>query len=494
MKRVIDDAVNGEPAGGWQDRWIDWSRAGWARHVPEVTDELVNGFGEGTIHGLAHATAKTLAERAAVRMGSEWVTHGGLDAMAARCAGWLQSRVARGDRVLLAAPVSLLWIAMYLGILRAGAVAVLANPSYTKPELDQLAATADPALVIAEVDEAWLAGKPEPWVQRGEPDSPALLAFTSGTTGNPKGVPLTHRQLLTSIRSAMTAWNWSSREVLVHALPLFHQHGLGGLHATLIAGSRLHLLPHFEPAALVETVERSHATVLFAVPTMYQRLAGLEPSSNRLRLCISGSAPLSANGALEAERVLGSKPLVRYGLTESGLDVSQVYGDPHRGTVGLPLPGVLVRLAGDGEIQMRGPQVFGGYLGGEPAFTDDGWFRTGDLGRVDEASGELVIEGRSKELIITGGMKVHPREVEEVLERHDSVAEAAVAGLPSELWGEEVTAWVVLREGASFDAEGLVGHVRASLAAYKVPKQVHRVDTLPRNHAGKLDRTRLASG
>lgn len=489
MKRVIDDEVNGEPAEGW----AEWSRAGWARHVPGVTDDIVASLGEGTIHGLAHATANKAADKPAVRVGSEWVTHGGLEALAARCTGWLQSRVAAGDPVLLAAPVSLPWIAMYLGILRAGAVAVLANSSYTKPELDQLVAAADPALVITEVDEAWLAGKPEPWIQRGEPDSPALLAFTSGTTGKPKGVPLTHRQLLTSIRGAMTAWRWSANDVLVHALPLYHQHGLGGLHATLIAGSTLVLLGRFDVKELNDDVEWGNATVLFAVPTMYQRLAGLPVWDNRLRLCISGSAPLSAEVARQAERVLGRKPLVRYGLTESGLDVSQVYDDPHLGTVGVPLPGVLVRLAEDGEIQMRGPQVFGGYLGGEPAFTDDGWFRTGDLGRVDEATSELVIEGRSKELIITGGMKVHPREVEEVLERHASVAEAAVGGLASDRWGEQVTAWVVVRPGFEFDEPTLIRHARSMLAPYKSPKQVFVVDAVPRNHVGKIDRKRLVA-
>ena len=487
MKRVIDDAVNGEPAEGW----VEWSRAAWARHVPGVTDEFVAGLGDGTIHGLAHATADTSADRPAVRIGSEWVTHGGLDAMAARCTGWLQSRVNPGDRVLLAAPVSLLWIAMYLGILRAGAVVVPANPSYTKPELDQLAAAAGPALVIKEVDQAWIGGKPEPWIQRGEPDSPALLAFTSGTTGKPKGVPLTHRQLLTSIRSAMAAWRWSPRDVLAHALPLYHQHGLGGLHATLVAGSTLALLNRFDVDDLNDEVEWGNATVLFAVPTMYQRLAGAPVWKNRLRLCISGSAPLSAEVASEARRVLGRQPLVRYGLTESGLNVSQVHGEPHTGSVGIPLPGVVVRLADDGEIQMRGPQVFRGYLGGEPAFTEDGWFRTGDLGRLDAATGELVIEGRSKELIITGGMKVHPREVEEVLERHASVAEAAVAGLPSDRWGEQVTGWVVVRPGFVFDEAALIDHARSMLAPYKCPKQVFVVEALPRNHMGKLDRKRL---
>jgi len=265
--------VNGKPAEGW----VDWSRAGWARHVPGVTDEFVAGLGEGTIHGLAHTTATASADTSAVVIGSEGVTHGELDVMAARCSGWLQSRLAPGERVLLAAPVSLPWIAMYLGILRAGAVAVLANPSYTEPELDQLVTAAHPALVLTEVDEAWLAGRPAPWAQRGGPDSTALLAFTSGTTGKPKGVLLTHRRLLTSIRSAMTAWRWSANDVLVHALPLYHQHGLGGLHATLIAGSSLNLLPHFDPKSLVETIVTSDATVLFGVPTIYQRLSGMNP-------------------------------------------------------------------------------------------------------------------------------------------------------------------------------------------------------------------------
>ena len=479
--------MNGEPAEGW----VAWSRAGWARHVPGVTDEFVAGLGEGTIHGLAHATAHTSADAPAVSMEGEEVTHGELDAMAARCTGWLRPRVAPRDRVMLAAPVSLLWVAMYLGILRAGAVAVPANPSYTKRELDQLAAAVEPALVITEVDEAWLAGEAESWTERSEPDSTALLAFTSGTTGKPKGVPLSHRRLLTSIRSAMAAWRWSASDVLVHALPLYHQHGLGGLHATLIAGSTLVLLPHFDVDRLNDEVEWANSTVLFAVPTMYQRLAGLRVWDNQLRLCISGSAPLSEEVAREAERVLGRRPLVRYGLTESGLDVSQVYGHPHPGTVGMPLPGVLMRLAEDGEIQMRGPQVFGGYLGDEPAFTEDGWFQTGDLGRIDEATGELVIEGRSKDLIITGGMKVHPREVEEVLERHASVAEAAVAGLPSERWGEQVTAWVVVRPGLAFDEAAVIDHARSMLAPYKCPKQVIVVEALPRNHVGKIERKKL---
>ncbi len=467
--------------------WESWSRQGWQRHAPGLE---TGPLGEATVHGLAHTTAALRPDRPAITLDGDIVTHGALDDMAARAA----AHFAPGDRVLLAAPLSVRWIGAYLGVLRAGGVAVLANPAYTHAELEALKSIARPARVLTELDGSLFSGAPEPWVERATPDTAALLAFTSGTTGRPKGVPLTHRNLLSSIGAAMASWRWSANDVLVHALPLYHQHGLGGLHATLIAGSSLVLLARFDVDALGDALEWANATVLFAVPAMYQRLSGLPVWENRLRLCLSGSAPLSADVAREAERVLGRKPLVRYGLTESGLDVSQVYDDPHPGTVGLPLPGLLVRLADDGEIQMRGPQVFGGYLDAEPAFTEDGWFRTGDLGRLDEATGELVIDGRSKELIITGGMKVHPREVEEVLERHPSVEEAAVSGLPSDRWGEEVTAWVVLRDGAALDTEGLLAHARTSLAPYKVPKRVNRVDALPRNPMGKLDRKRLSAG
>jgi acyl-CoA synthetase (AMP-forming)/AMP-acid ligase II len=439
--------------------WDEWSRAGWKRHVPDVVDvdRFVESLGEGTIDGFARRMAVERPDAMAVTIGEDSLTFSEIDAMAERAA----VGIVRGARIALIEPVSARWIGAYLGILRAGAVAVPLNPTYTRQEIDQRMAAANAAAPIG-------------------PDV-ALIAFTSGTTGEPKAVPLTHRNLLTSIRAAMAAWRWSRDDVLVHALPLFHQHGLGGLHATLIAGSRLHLLPHFAPETLAAALDASGATVLFAVPPMYQRLAGHAPIRNRLRLCISGSAPLSEPAAREAARVLGHLPLVRYGLTESGLDVSQVYGEPHRTeTVGVPLPGVLVRLAEDGEIEVKGPQVF-----------VDGWFRTGDLGRLDEF-GELVIEGRLKEMIITGGLKVHPREVELVLEQHPAVAEAAVAGIPSERWGEQVTAWVVVKPGSAFDAEALIVHMRSRLAPYKTPKAVFQLEELPRNHVGKIDRKKLA--
>jgi len=458
---------------------LEWSRAAWRRHLPNVPDinAFVHGLGDGTIHGLAHATAIASPDKVAVRIGDEVITHAELDSLASRYAASLG--IKEGDRVLLAAPLSLSWLGAYLGTLRAGGVAVLANPTYTQAELDGIVKAAEPALVLREIVRP--NAKPQPWSERAAPDSMALMAVTSGTTGTPKAVPLTHRNLLTSIRAAMAAWRWRRYDILVHALPLFHQHGLGGLHATLIAGSSLHLLPRFDPQELIGATEK--ATVLFAVPTMYQRLEG--KSGSRLRLCISGSAPLSRAVARHAEEVLGRAPLVRYGTTESGLGTSQVISDPPPDTVGIPLPGVELRLGEDGEIQLRGPQVATAFL------EKDGWFRTGDIGRLDEATGHLVIDGRIKEMIITGGMKVYPREVEVALESHPDVAEAAVAGVASERWGEQVTAWVVMKSGASFDADRLIEHAGTLLAPYKRPKEIKRLESLPRNHVGKIDRRGL---
>ena len=446
------------------DSMLEWSRAAWRRHLPSVPgiDAFVRELGDGTIHGLAHATALASPDKVALRIGDESVTHGELDAMAARH----RRAIKKGDRVLLAAEPSVDWAVKYLGILQAGAVVVPANPAYTEAELDAIAH----------------ASRSASWEERDGPDAVAVLAFTSGTTGKPKAVPLTHRNLLTSIRAAMAAWRWRRYDVLVHALPLFHQHGLGGLNATLIAGSSLHLLARFDPEELLRATEK--ATVLFAVPTMYQRLDG-RASGSRLRLCISGSAPLSRAVARHAEEVLGRAPLVRYGTTESGLDTSQVITDHPADTVGVPLPGVELRFGEEGEIQVRGPQV------AAPFLASDGWFRTGDVGRLDEATGHLIIDGRTKEMIITGGMKVYPREVEMALEAHPDVAEAAVAGLASERWGEQVTAWVVMKPGSAFDAGKLIEHASTLLAPYKRPKEVKRLESLPRNHVGKIDRREL---
>ncbi len=526
----------------------DWSRAGWQMHLAggdgacaEDPDALVERLGAATIPELAAASAARVPDRVAVSVNGATITHGELDAGAARVAGWLARRLEPGGRVLLAAASSPGFLRCYLGALRAGAVVVLANPGYTAAELGHLIADSGAAIAFADPGPAQrLAELPGPPLIVGAADPPqavaadrgrataadrgrataarpqdrAVLAYTSGTTGRPKGVPLSHRQLVVSIRSAMAAWGWSADDVLVHALPLFHQHGLGGVHAALIAGSTAHLQSRFDAAALIETARATDATVLFGVPTIYRALLGAAtadgwrgPVLRGLRLAVCGSAPLSPALAAQLPDLLGQLPLVRYGTTESGLDVSNPCSGPRGDTIGVPLPGVLARIwsggneaphGTDGEIQLRGPQVFSGYwrdpAATEAAFTEDAWFRTGDIGRVNPATGHLVIQGRIKELIITGGLNVYPREVEVALESHPSVAEAAVAGVPDDRWGEQVTAWVVPRPGCRFDEDALIAHARTVLAGYKCPKRVFQLAAVPRNHLGKADRAALIAG
>ena len=515
--------------GGYQD----WSQAGWRLHLPAVEEvpSFTAGLAQDTIATLAAASAVAVPDRVAVTVDGEPASHGELDDGAAQVASWLARRVQPGDRVLLAAAASLDFVRCYLGALRAGAVVVLANPGFTAAELRHLVADSGAVLALADPEPgrllAGLSQESGPLLTVNVRDLPsgsgradriavgphdiALLAYTSGTTGKPKGVPLTHGQLAASIRSAMTAWRWSPDEVLAHALPLYHLHGLSGVHAALIAGGTVHIRSRFVPADLVRTIEETRATVLFAVPTIYQTLmdAGIITAAGRpgLRLAVCGSAPLSPALAERLTAVLGRVPLIRYGTTESGLNVSNPVDDPRGDTVGIPLPGVLARIAAadgqanlgaDGEIQVRGPQVFEGYWhdpdATAAAFTPDGWFRTGDIGALDTATGHLRIRGRIKEMIITGGLNVYPREVEIVLEDHPSVEEAAVAGVPHHRWGEQVTAWVVLRDGHGLDETALIQHARTRLAGYKCPKRVFQLTAMPRNHLGKIIRSALRAG
>ena len=533
-----------------------WTLDSWSRHLGASVDpdELLAYLTEGSLPEAFSAAAATAAHRPALRIDEDEITHGELDDAAARTAGWLRGQGVRaGDRVLIAGRNSIAFVCAYLGTLRAGATVVPASPQLTQPELAQLAEHAGVRLAFADEEPAARlrqAGLPPaaslampPSVRPGTlsaavhtaagpdgaaslanllsaaepvpvapiaPGSAAILAYTSGTTGLPKGVPLTHRNLLASIRSAMLAWRWSADDVLIHALPLTHQHGLGGVHATLLAGSRAVICSRFEPGQLARLAGQAHATVLFAVPAMYERLAGL-PSAElaplrAMRLAVSGSAPLAPGLASRITAAIGQFPLERYGTTESGLDVSNLYdGARVARSIGRPLPGVRLKIADaagsplpegePGEILLAGPQVFAGYQGTaeltSEAFHPGGWFRTGDIGRIDPVTSCVEITGRIKELIVSGGLNVTPREVELVLEQHPSVSEAAVAGLPSARWGEEVAAWVVPSPGARADPADLMAHTRTRLAAYKCPKQVFIVGSLPRNSLGKILRRSL---
>jgi len=445
--------------------------------------------------------------------GERKVTRDELRDEAGRVAGGLQKRgIKPGDRVAIYAANSLDWVAGYAGVLCAGACAVMMNPDYHSAEAEHILRDSEPRLVIADPPRAEIAHRlgfeavpvddlpraEAPPMPKLDSDSPAAILYTSGTTGRPKGALLDHGNFLAQGRGALQVWRWTSQDTLVHALPLFHLHGLGmGLHGTLLSGGKAVLLS-FTPEHVVH--ELTHGgTMLFGVPSMYQRLCEwLEANPadlSHVRVFVCGSAPLPPALFERCARLLGQAPIERYGITEGGIVVTNPYDGPRQpGRVGYPFPGVEVKLGDQAEVLLQGGQVFKGYWRNpqatKEAFTDDGFFRTGDVGEIGE-DGTLAIRGRIKELIITGGFNVYPREVELVLEEHPAVHEVAVAGVPSEKWGEEVTAFVVASGSHPLDEKELIAFAHERLAAYKCPKRVVKVDTLPRNAMGKVQRSQL---
>jgi malonyl-CoA/methylmalonyl-CoA synthetase len=456
----------------------------------------------------------------------------GLESRSADVAGrYAAAGLVPGDRVLLSANTSVEMVLAYVGALRAGLTVVPANSAYTPVEMASLVDAARPALAVLD-EPARLASSPlrtvtpdlaglpvartDVALDEAQPGDPALIIYTSGTTGQPKGVSLSHANLLASAHAVRLAWRWSPEDNLALCLPLFHVHGLGvGLHGTLVTGAQATLIPRFEPSAVAEAIDRG-STLLFGVPTMYHRLSESPHLSSlgRLRLAVSGSAPLPAELHETVRAATGQVVLERYGMTETIMLVSNPYdGERRPGTVGLPLPGVEVRLVlrgvgasidsadvGSAEIEVRGPNVIAGYLdnpsASAAAFTADGWFRTGDLGTLDE-DGYLRISGRAKELIITGGYNVYPREVEELLRSHASVADAAVVGAPSARWGETVVAFVVpaadCLAGSADLLSTLDAFAAAHLVSYKRPREWRVVESIPRNALGKILRHKLVA-
>lgn len=519
----------------------------WERHLgrrrPVSAPDLRRALGTGTIASVAERTLSAHANHVLLNVDGRRATGNDLLAWSRSVAEVLAAHGARpGDRVLLSMPTSLDFVTGYLGTLRAGCSAVLANPTLTRPELTQLLTTGNPAYGIVSPAVAETLGglsmpgyprqvgsgtllvrfacaSPERTTPLGagnsnprQPEDEAVLAHTSGSTGEPKGVPLSHTNLLASMRGAMAAWRWSPADVTVHCLPLYHQHGLGSIHALVLGGGRTVIKSRFDAEELAATVRSEHATVLLAVPAIYRRLLEAAPDRAQfasLRLAVSGSAPLSRALFEGIAETTGRMPVERYGLTESGLDVSNLYnGRRKAGSVGYALPGVEaivgdaeleheVAPGTDGEILLRGPQAFSGYLGSgagrDEGFTKDGWLRTGDVGRVDPEDGSLSITGRSKEVIISGGLNVYPREVELVLEQHPALAAVAVGGVSSEQWGEAVCAFLVPRPGGRPQREELVALCRRFLAPHKHPKRFVLVAELPRNDMGKVLRHSLPS-
>jgi malonyl-CoA/methylmalonyl-CoA synthetase len=342
------------------------------------------------------------------------------------------------------------------------------------------------------------------------PDSLAAIVYTSGTTGRSKGAMLTRANLATNAAMLAESWRFTGEDVLLHVLPLFHVHGLFvAINTVLASGAGMVLMPKFDPAATVRHL--AGVTVFMGVPTHFTRLlqeAGLNRAATaQMRLFVSGSAPLLAETHEEFSRRTGHQILERYGMTETLMNTSNPYEGPRvPGSVGPPLPGVAVRVINAdtgavettpgtiGTLEIKGPNVFSGYWQDEQKtrseFTADGWFKTGDLGRIDR-NGYVYIVGRVKDLVISGGYNVYPKEVESELDAVPGVAESAVFGVPHPDFGEAVTAAVVLKAGASLSEADILNAVRARLARYKLPKRILLVAELPRNTMGKVQKNIL---
>jgi malonyl-CoA/methylmalonyl-CoA synthetase len=457
-----------------------------------------------------------------------------LDETSARYANLLISLGARpGGRVCVQVEESVAAVCLYLGCLRSGVIYVPLNPAYQRGEIEHFMRDAQPRLFVCrpqtyewvgalasqahvphvlQLDDTGSGETAEKAAQHSQfhaivasaPDDVATILYTSGTTGRSKGAMLTHHNLAANTLTLHRAWEWRADDVLLHTLPIFHVHGLFvALNGALYSGSTMLFESKFDPLRAVEQLAR--ATVFMGVPTHYTRLLS-EASLNaqtckRMRLFVSGSAPLLTTTFKEFEQRTGHTILERYGMTETNMLVSNPYrGERRAGTVGPPLPGVQIRIVDDhdvalapetvGHVQVKGDNVFAGYWRREDKnreeFTSDGFFRTGDLGELS-ADGYLSIVGRHKDLIISGGLNIYPKEVEEALDALPGVRESAVVGVPHADFGEAVVA-VVIRDTDDVNEASLIAAMKTQLANYKVPKRVVFVEELPRNTMGKVQK------
>jgi len=442
-----------------------------------------------------------------------------------------------GDRVSVQVEKSVTNLWLYLGVLRAGLVYHPLNTAYALDEMQYFLSNAEPSLLVCDpskldsygqlcaevgtphlmtldangegsLQEQYRQSEPDVDIELRTDDDLAVLLYSSGTTGRPKGIMLTHKNLRSNAEVLVESWGFTQQDVLLHALPIYHVHGLFvGIHCVLMSGASMHWLPKLEVNKVRELLPLS--TVMMGVPTYYTRLLA-EASFGRadcqnMRLFVSGSAPLlEETFASFAERT-GHTILERYGMSETGMNCSNpLIGERRAGTVGFPLPGVEIRVCDlqhrtvavgqIGEIEVRGSNVFKGYwrMPEKTAqdFTEDQWFVTGDQGRIDDR-GYLSIVGRSKDMVITGGLNVYPKEVELVLNELPGVQESAVFGVPHPDFGEAVVAAIVPLADAHLDEGSIKILLKDKLASFKVPKTIQVVASLPRNAMGKVQKKLL---
>jgi malonyl-CoA/methylmalonyl-CoA synthetase len=466
------------------------------------------------------------------------ISYGDLIAMSGRMANVLVGRgVKLGDRVAAQTEKSVPGLVLYLATVRAGAVYLPLNTAYTLNELEYFITDAEPSLVVCDPSRAEgigaIAAKIGARVEtlgadgrgsltdaaatappgfstaiRADDDLAAIL-YTSGTTGRSKGAMLTHDNLASNSITLIDTWRFTDKDVLIHALPIYHTHGLFvASNVTLFARASMIFLNKFDPELIIKLMART--TVLMGVPTFYTRLlqspALNKASCSHMRLFVSGSAPLLADTHREWFARTGHAVLERYGMTETNMNTSNPYdGDRVPGAVGQALPGVSVRITDPdtgktlgaetiGMIEVRGPNVFKGYWRmpekTKAEFRDDGFFITGDLGKID-AKGYVHILGRGKDLVISGGFNVYPKEIESEIDAMPGVVEAAVIGVPHADFGEGVTAVVVCDKGAGVDEASVLGALDGRLAKFKMPKRVIFVEELPRNAMGKVQKNIL---
>ncbi|MGX9424291.1 MULTISPECIES: malonate--CoA ligase [Bradyrhizobium] len=466
------------------------------------------------------------------------ISYADLIARTGQMANVLVSRgVKVGDRVAAQTEKSVQGLVLYLATVRAGAIYLPLNTAYTLNELDYFITDAEPSLVVCDPSKAEgiaaiaakvgakvetlgadgkgslteAADKASPefkTVARGNDDLAAIL-YTSGTTGRSKGAMLSHDNLASNSLSLVDYWRFTKDDVLIHALPIYHTHGLFvASNVTLFARAAMIFLPKFDPDLIIKLMAR--ATVLMGVPTFYTRLlqnpALNKDTTKHMRLFVSGSAPLLADTHREWSARTGHAVLERYGMTETNMNTSNPYdGERVPGAVGFPLPGVSARVTDPetgkelareeiGVIEVKGPNVFKGYWRmpekTKAEFRDDGFFITGDLGKID-AKGYVHILGRGKDLVISGGFNVYPKEIETEIDGMPGVVESAVIGVPHADFGEGVTAVVVRQPGATIDESAVLNGLEGRLAKFKMPKRVFIVDELPRNTMGKVQKNIL---
>ena len=466
------------------------------------------------------------------------ISYGDLIARAGQMANVLVARgVKPGDRVAAQVEKSVANIVLYLGTVRAGAVYLPLNTAYTLNELDYFIGDAEPSLVVCDPSKAEgltaIAGKVKAKVETLGPDGKgslteaadkassdfatvsranddlAAILYTSGTTGRSKGAMLTHDNLASNSLSLVDYWGFTDKDVLIHALPIYHTHGLFvATNVTLFARAAMIFLPKLDPDLIIKLMAR--ATVLMGVPTFYTRLlqnpALSRETTKHMRLFISGSAPLLAETHREWSARTGHAVLERYGMTETNMNTSNPYdGERVPGAVGLPLPGVAVRVTDPetgkelprddiGMIEVKGPNVFKGYWRmpekTKAEFRPDGFFITGDLGKID-GKGYVHILGRGKDLVISGGFNVYPKEIESEIDAMPGVIESAVIGVPHADFGEGVTAVLVCNKGTDVSETSVLKALDGRLAKFKMPKRVFVVDELPRNTMGKVQKNVL---